>query len=137
MDLEITDFVTDADRDKISAGLQEYNLTQSEYINPVDIGIYHKEDGEITAGLFGKTQGNWMEIDCLWVSENLRNQGVGSQLLVAAEQEAIRRNCKYCLLNTYGFQAPYFYIKHGYREVFVLEHLPINGTCHYYVKNLI
>ena len=135
--LEITDIVADEDRERIRKGLVEYNLSQLEDKSPKELGIYYKVEGEIKAGLIGETHGNWLEIDYLWVSEKLRNRGIGSSLLAAAEKEALRRNCKYCFLNTFGFQAPKFYTKYGYHEIFVLENLPLTGTRHYYVKNLV
>ena len=102
-DLEITDIVADEDRERIRKGLVEYNLSQLEDKSPKELGIYYKVEGEIKAGLIGETHGNWLEIDYLWVSEKLRNRGIGSSLLAAAEKEALRRNCKYCFLNTFGF----------------------------------
>lgn len=75
-------------------------------------------DGIIKAGLIGEIHGNWLEIDYLWVEKGLRKTGIGSQLLQEAESEAKRRGCKYCFLNTFGFQAPNFYMKYGYKEVF-------------------
>lgn len=134
MNFEITDIVTDESKKVIWEGLVEYNLSKLEDKNPRDLGVYCKVDGEIKGGLTGQTHGNWLEIDYLWVSEEIRHNGIGSGLLKAAEEEAIKRNCRFCFLNTFGFQAPNFYIKYGYHEVFVLEHFPLEGTRHFYVK---
>nr|MBA2814547.1 Metallo-beta-lactamase superfamily protein [Candidatus Pantoea persica] len=38
------------------------------------------------ARLTGSTSGNWLRIDMLWVSDALRGQGVGTQLIQAAEE---------------------------------------------------
>ena len=89
------------------------------------------------AGLIGLTYGNWMEIDLLFVSDELRGCGIGSKILQAAEEEAIKRGCKYSFLYTYDFQGPKFYSKYGYREVFTMENYPHTGKRHYFVKELV
>lgn len=99
--------------------------------------FFEDASGKKLAGLTGETFGNWLCIQFLFVSETLRGAGVGSRLLEAAENEAVRRGCKYAFVNTFSFQAPEFYIKHGYREVFTLEEYPYTGKRHYYTKELL
>ena len=137
MKLEITDQIQEQDQKAIFSGLLEYNLARIEDQHPQDLGIYvRNESGEITAGLIGSTHGNWLSVKYLWVSESLRGQRIGSQLLETAEQTAKERGCKYSFLDTFSFQAPEFYQKHGYREVFTLEHYPISGKRFYFTKTL-
>ena len=88
------------------------------------------------AGLVAETFGNWLEIEYLFVKEDLRGQGIGSQLLQQAESEAKKKNCRYAFVNTYQFQAPTFYQKQGYKEVFTLKDYPYIGQRHYYQKDL-
>ena len=40
-------------------------------------------------------------------------------------------------VDTFSFQAPAFYKKHDYREVFTLEEYPYTGRRHYYTKKLL
>lgn len=47
-----------------------------------------------------------------------------------------QRGCKYAFVDTFSFQAPAFYEKHGYREVFTLEDYPYTEKRHYYTKDL-
>lgn len=54
-------------------------------------------------------------MDIFWLHEDLRGQGYGTQLLQMAEQEAIARGCHQAHLDTFEFQAPGFYEKHGYQ----------------------
>ena len=88
------------------------------------------------------TQSSYMKIQlwiCIWflfVGEAFRGQGLGSRLLEAAENEARQRGCKYAFVDTFSFQAPAFYEKHGYREVFTLEDYPYTEKRHYYTKAL-
>ena len=99
--------------------------------------FFEDETGGKLAGLTGETFGNWLCIKFLFVSEALRGKGIGSELLKAAETEAVRRGCKYAFADTFSFQAPEFYKKHGYEEVFTLEEYPYTGKRHYYTKELL
>jgi GNAT superfamily N-acetyltransferase len=48
--------------------------------------------------------------------DNLRGQGVGTQLLKEVEREECRRGCRRAVVETSSFQAPAFYLRHGYQE---------------------
>lgn len=137
MKLEITDKITEEDENIIFKELLGYNLARIEDKNPRDLGIYlQDEEGQKIAGLIGNTHGNWLSIKFLWVSEELRGQNIGSDILNQAEKTAKKRGCKYSFLDTFSFQAPEFYRKHGYKEVFVLENYPVTGNRHYFTKTL-
>jgi len=137
MNLEITDMIKDQDRETIFQGLLEYNLARIEDKNPKDLGIYFQDEtGKKLAGLIGDTHGNWLTIKYLWVSEELRRKSIGSQILKQAEKIAKERGCKYVFLDTFSFQAPLFYKKHRYKEVFALEEYLVTGKRYYYTKTL-
>ena len=76
--------------------------------------VLRDDQGAIVAGVSGGTWAGYLEIGALWVSDSRRGQGLGRQLLLAAEAEAARRGCDYVLLDTHDFQAPGFYQKLGY-----------------------
>ena len=117
--------------------IRSYNLSKREVAESEPLNLYvEDEHGEIMAGLVAETFGNWLEIEYLFVKEDLRGQGIGSQLLQRAESEAKKRNCRFAFVNTYQFQAPAFYQKHGYKEVFTLKDYPYTGQRHYYQKDL-
>lgn len=117
--------------------IRSYNRSKREAAESEPLNLYIEDDsGEIMAGLVAETFGNWLEIEYLFVKEDLRGQGIGSQLLQQAESEAKKRNCRYVFVNTYQFQAPAFYQKQGYKEVFTLKDYPYDGQRHYYQKNL-
>ena len=86
--------------------------------------------------MIAETFGNWLEIEYLFVKEELRGQGIGSKLLQQAETEAKNRNCRFAFVNTYQFQAPDFYKRHGYKKIFTLQDYPYTGKRFYYQKDL-
>ena len=122
---------------KIGELVRSYNRSKREAAESEPLNIYVEDDsGELMAGLVAETFGNWLEVEYLFVKEELRGQGMGSQLLYQAESEAKKRNCRFAFVNTYQFQAPAFYQKHGYQEVFTLKDYPCTGQRHYYQKDL-
>ncbi|GAB1156071.1 GNAT family N-acetyltransferase [Paenibacillus illinoisensis] len=91
------------------------------------------EAGDIVAGVLSTLCWNWLELDILWVDEKQRHQGYGSQLLLEIERIAREKSCDFIMLNTFSFQAPGFYKKHGYQLMTTLENAP-TGDRHYYFK---
>ena len=117
--------------------IRSFNRSKREAAESEPLNLYVEDDsGELMAGIVAETFGNWLEIEYLFVKEDLRGQGIGSQLLQQAESEAKKRNCRSVFVNTYQFQAPAFYQKHGYKEVFTLKDYPYTGQRHYYQKDL-
>ena len=117
--------------------IRSYNLSKREVAESEPLNLYvEDEHGELMAGLVAETFGNWLEIEYLFVKDDLRGQGIGSQLLQRAESEAKKRNCRFAFVNTYQFQAPSFYQKQGYKEVFTLKDYPYTGQRQYYQKDL-
>ena len=137
MHYETTDEIKEQDQRAIYEGLLQYNLEWLEDKSPKDLGVYARDEaGNVVAGLIGNTHGNWLTVKFLWVSESLQGKNIGSEILKQAEETAKRRGCKYAFLDTFSFQAPLFYKKHGYREVFALEDYPLTGKRYYFTKSL-
>lgn len=137
MNFRITNDGNQGDIDEIHNMLRSYNLSKREKSEDIPLGVYYEDEtGKKLAGLTGETFGNWLCIKYLFVSENLRNQGIGSKILASAENEARNRGCKYVFVDTFSFQAPAFYEKSGYRRVFSLTNYPYTEERHYYVKEL-
>ena len=93
-------------------------------------------EGRMVAGLYGWTWGGTCEIDMLWMDESLRGSGKGSEMLQAAEGEARRRGCKQMVLGSHGFQAPGFYLKHGYELIATVEDYPAGSNDNWFRKPL-
>ena len=117
--------------------IRAYNQSKREPSKSESLNIYvEDQQGNLIAGMVAETFGNWLEIEYLYVQEDFRGQGIGSNILNRAEKEARERKCKYSFVNTYQFQAPDFYKKHGYEEVFALKEYPYTGERYYYTKAL-
>ena len=105
--------------------LYEFNANATGITDGEWLSILVRDDRQrIVAGLCGNTWGGCLEIRQFWVEETRRTQGLGTRLLLAAEQEARRRGCGQIVLATFTFQAPAFYSKHGFEVVAVLDDHP-------------
>jgi len=110
----------------ISQGLTAYNESKTEKSDLKALLVYAKNSaGETIGGLIGETLRGWLHIRRLWVSEENRSARLGSQLVIHAEDEAIRRGCLGSYLNTYSFQAQGFYQKLGYEIFGELDDFPL------------
>lgn len=90
--------------------------------------IQRDDDDKPVAGLTAHIVWNWLYVDMLWVSEELRGQGVGTALIKAAEEEAVQRGCHSAYLWTQDWQGTGFYPKLGYKEFVVKQDFPIGFT---------
>jgi GNAT superfamily N-acetyltransferase len=105
--------------------LYEFNSAATGITDGEWLAIFARDDdGRIVAGICGSTWGGGAEIRQFWVEESRRNQGLGTKLLRAAEEEARRRGCRQMLLMTFSFQAPAFYTKHGFVVIAVVHDYP-------------
>ncbi|ERJ83291.1 acetyltransferase, GNAT family [Peptostreptococcaceae bacterium oral taxon 113 str. W5053] len=87
--------------------IRAYNRSKRKSSSSEPLNIYvEDEQGNLIAGMVAETFGNWLEIKYFYVNEDLRGQGVGSEILHRAEEEAGKRKCKYSFVNTFNFQAP-------------------------------
>ncbi len=121
----------DVGRGILDQGLRTFNDDKSVWHRdirqtggqPFDIYI-EDTTGAIVAGLYGEIYWQAMEVDRLWVSAELRHQGLGSMLITRAEKHAREQSCRFIHLSTFSFQAPEFYLRHGFDKVGELNDMP-------------
>jgi D-serine dehydratase len=104
-------------------------------IHPVRLFLRTAE-GSLLGGLNGKVYRGALFVDQLFVDESLRGQGWGSRLLERAEILARGRGAVFAHLDTFSFQAPDFYEKHGYVIFGVLDDYPDGLKRYFYKKKL-
>ncbi|PGC85915.1 GNAT family N-acetyltransferase [Bacillus toyonensis] len=75
MDFELTYDPQEKDLEEIKQRVIECNLKHFEIKEEKDIALFVREDEKIIAGVTGKTFGNWLEIDFLFVDESQRGNG--------------------------------------------------------------
>jgi len=119
------------------AGLIRFNRTKACPLRYSRLVISARDrKGKFAGGVI--LQSYWKEtyVELLWLSEKMRGDGVGSELIREAERQARRRGSILIHLNTYSFQAPRFYEKLGYRRFGTISGSPKGASRHFYVKRL-
>lgn len=115
VELELTDTPDGASLATVLDGLKAFN---AELIGKSDLrklAVLIKDESDVTVGgLSGHTIRGWLYIDMIFVPDSLRGQGVATRLLVAAEDEAIRRGCHAVWMDTVNPDALKLYAKLGY-----------------------
>jgi GNAT superfamily N-acetyltransferase len=84
------------------------------------------DEGQLAAGMSGWTWG--VAAGTTWVREDARDAGLGTRLLDEFEAEAKDRGCTHIFVTSFTFQAPDFYQRHGYVEVFRWDDVPVVGA---------
>lgn len=126
------------DIERLQQGIHDHNTKFSGGAEAQTLAIFLRDETKaVVGGVSGWTAYGWLRIDSLWVAENLRGRGWGKQLLLAAEAEGIRRNCKFATLDSFNFQAVDMYKKYGYTEFAKLDLLIGNQTWHFLKKELV
>lgn len=134
-------FSSNGDADDVEAvlsGLDAYNEARVGPSRFRKVRLFLRDaTGRVRGGLFGRHVWDWLHVEILWVDEPLRRKGLGTQLLMQAEKEAVEAGCTRALLDTFEFQAPAFYGKRGYSVFAVLEDFPLGYRRYYLQKELV
>ncbi len=136
MELSLSKTGSDRDIAELRRNLLAYNQKQigsEPIIEPLRF-ILRNEADEIVGGLSGIIYMDCLTIDLLWVSDALRGQGYGKQLVNAAETAARLKNCTMVLLDTFSFQAPDFYRHLGYEAYALVADCPVEKADRYFLK---
>lgn len=140
MNVSTTDKIDQESYDKIVEMLIAYNQSKTQEVKdainkPLEI-IARNEHGEIIGGLYGRSIWGTLEIKTFAVKQENRKEGIGRKLILEAEIEAKRRNCRFISLDTFSFQAPGFYEKLGFEKIGTETDFPKGFEKYYYRKKL-
>lgn len=134
MQLSVVDNITPEEQEELLIGLRAYNNQFVDTSTWGDLAVYARDEhGTLLGGLIGRRKGEWLDISYLWVSDDARGSGLGSQIMLAAEAEAKRKGCLHALVDTASFQARPFYEKLGYQLQTTLQDFPLQGMQRHYL----
>jgi GNAT superfamily N-acetyltransferase len=120
----------------IGRGINAYNHEQAGDAHSQVLCFAIEGPEEIAGGVVAQIYWDWLYIDLMWMKADLRGQGYGSQLLTLVEDEARKRGAKHAHLDTFSFQAPGFYQKHGYQVFGELQDFPQGCQRYFMTKQL-
>jgi GNAT superfamily N-acetyltransferase len=108
--------------------LDKFNAAATSGVAPAEeLTVRVEQQGCLVAGVSGWTWGQAAGIGMTWVREDDRGTGVGTSAMTAFENEARSRGCTHVFVTSFTFQAPGFYHRLGYREIFRWESVPTTG----------
>jgi GNAT superfamily N-acetyltransferase len=117
--------------------IYEFNSTTAGYFDGESFSATRRApSGTIRGGISGYTWGGCCYISYLWVDETERGNGMGTALLLAAEQHASLRRCAVVFLASHSFQAPAFYERMGYEMQGCLRDHPVGHASFSFAKRL-
>jgi len=102
--------------------LREFNYRNvGKYPEGQNVWLNAKDDaGNLLGGFRGEVHFQWLFVNILFVEESQRGKGIGTRLLAEGEAHGRKIGALRSRLETFDWQAPRFYLKHGYRELAAL-----------------
>lgn len=123
--ITIEDIPSSEDIQRLGQGLTNHALPHTPAPGFQSIAVLLRdEDGKVIGGIWGYINWNWLSIGLVWLSEELRGQGYGKQLMRKLEDEAKTRGCQHAHLDTFSYQARPFYENLGYELFATLDNYP-------------
>ena len=135
-DVRIDNEMSEADEAAVVRGLLAFNEKWLGPSNEKPVRFVARDEFGVAGGLIGHTRWNWLYVAKLWVDERARGRGIGTQLLMAAEELARSRGCTDASLDTFDYQARPFYEKLGYELFGTLDGYPPGYRQFYLRKRL-
>jgi len=123
-EVRIDNEVSEADEAAVVRGLLTFNEKWLGPSNDQPVRFVARDELGVVGGLLGHTRWNWLYVAKLWVDARARGRGIGTQLLMGAEELARKRGCTDASLDTVEYQARPFYEKLGYELFGTLDGYP-------------
>lgn len=133
---EITSSPSEFDESVVSEGVFEYGRRLASDGNAHSLACFLRKDGDVVVGGLGRTEYGRLFITSLWVSELLRGQGIGSEIISRMEREAIARNCRDALIETLIERNVKLYERLGYTSIAHIPHYVGDFTRQIMLKTL-
>lgn len=98
--------------------------------------LAHDDQQNLIGGCTGVFMYGFLHIKLLWVAAEIRNKGIGKELMAKAEAFAIESNCRTILLETFNWQGKEFYERLGYEIAFCYDGFDDGHRFYFFKKNL-
>ncbi|HUA35296.1 MAG TPA: GNAT family N-acetyltransferase [Candidatus Binataceae bacterium] len=118
----------------VERGLHHYNIATIGLDEYRRVGVVSRDEhSAVIGGVLGNVVGGWLHVWSLWVDRRARGRGLASDLMTAAENYALSRQCVGAFLTTASYEARPLYEKRGYRIFAELPEHPVKGHSRYWL----
>lgn len=118
----------------LSNGISDYAKQMRKQKPIEEFAFYIRDENQtIVGGANGAMYYGCLYIDQLWVSEKLRGQNYGTQLMKSAEKLGREKGCISSTVNTMDWEALDFYKKLGYHVEFERRGF-VNNSILYFLR---
>ena len=140
--VELTLSPSEADLKTISDGIAAFNAqylpNDAEFGSGCRFALFARNtQGHIVGGIQAHVVWSYCVLELLWLSEEMRGNGVGSTLMAQLEVFAQQKGLAQIRTETLDFQAKPFYEKLGYHVYGELADSPKGHTSYFLVKRLV
>ena len=137
MTYNIHDDMTPDEKKFVQKKIVEFSDKFTKPRNYRELGaVLRNDEGMVSGGITASIVWDWLQIDILWISDELRGLGHGHKLLEKIEDLGRTHGCKYSKLDTFEFEAREFYENHGYVVQSQTENFPQGHTQYHLTKAL-
>jgi GNAT superfamily N-acetyltransferase/catechol 2,3-dioxygenase-like lactoylglutathione lyase family enzyme len=132
----IEDAPTERDVAALSDAVTQFGRREAAGGDPQPIACFLREDGKVIAGACGRTEFNRLFVNYLWVAEELRGRGLGTEALLRIERAASERGARDSLIEALSERTANLYRRLGYRKIASVEEYVGRFPKHILVKDL-
>jgi ribosomal protein S18 acetylase RimI-like enzyme len=125
-----------ADLERIDEGIRAAADQATGLPPEQDLAVFAREDGQTFGGVYGWTWGDCCELVGLWVDDAQRGRGLGTALMLMAENEARARGCSQIVIFVHTFQPQALYERLGYTEIGRVTDFPAGSDAAWMLKRL-
>lgn len=136
LEYEVTFEPSTADTNQLAQGLCRHAVSEVGDDGFRPVGIFIRDEDVLLAGVSGLLNWNWLQISLLWVDEQIREEGLGSELIDQIETVARDEGCTHAHVSTFSFQASRFYESQGYERFATLDDYPPGQARLFYKRAL-
>jgi GNAT superfamily N-acetyltransferase len=141
MHIHLTTNAAPEDAAALRAGIVGFNHATVPALEPIEAEIRfylfaRGDGGAVVGGIRAACYWNTLHIELLWLSEAMRGNGAGRELMARAEAFAMEHSCQVALVETTSWQARPFYEKCGYACIATVPDRPRGHTSHTLHKRL-
>jgi GNAT superfamily N-acetyltransferase len=136
MDWSIEEDFTEEDASVISEGVFRFGRAEAVGGDARAIACFLRDRNEVIAGATGRTEFRRLFVNYLWVRDELRGQGFGTEALARIEDAARQRGATDALIETLNDRNAELYRSLGYEPLAVIERAVGPFTRHILLKSL-